>query len=206
VVNSSFENPVLGDGGLVSNIGGYTTTVAPGWGLQGPGGIYNPPQTYGGTGQDGANVGYLRSGSLFGQWITGPMVVGTTYTLSALVAGQISNTQNLQYQFSFVEGLSTDLSTYHTLATSTPGSVTEGVFNPESFSYTVTAAAYPSSVLGIQIFALGTAGNVFFDKVGLDATTVSAVPEPEIYAMMGIGLGFLGWIGRRKKLKTAADA
>ena len=63
-----------------------------------------------------------------------------------------------------------------------------------------------SRILGIQIFALGTAGNVFFDKVGLDATTVSAVPEPEIYAMMGIGLGFLGWIGRRKKLKTAADA
>jgi len=35
---------------------------------------------------------------------------------------------------------------------------------------------------------------------------VSAVPEPEIYAMMGLGLGLIGWIGRRKKLKEAAAA
>lgn len=33
---------------------------------------------------------------------------------------------------------------------------------------------------------------------------VVAVPEPEIYAMMGIGLGLLGWVGRRKKLQAAA--
>ena len=31
-----------------------------------------------------------------------------------------------------------------------------------------------------------------------------AVPEPEIYAMMGIGLGLLVWAVRRKKLKEAA--
>ena len=35
---------------------------------------------------------------------------------------------------------------------------------------------------------------------------VSPVPEPEIYAMMGIGLGLLGWVRRRKKLKEAAAA
>jgi len=33
---------------------------------------------------------------------------------------------------------------------------------------------------------------------------VAPVPEPEIYAMMGIGLGVLGWLGRRKKLKNSA--
>jgi len=31
-----------------------------------------------------------------------------------------------------------------------------------------------------------------------------AIPEPEIYAMMGIGLGLLGWAARRRKLKDAA--
>jgi len=36
--------------------------------------------------------------------------------------------------------------------------------------------------------------------------TVAAVPEPEIYAMMGIGLGLIGWIGRRKKLANSAPA
>ena len=30
-----------------------------------------------------------------------------------------------------------------------------------------------------------------------------AIPEPEIYAMMGIGLGLLGWAARRRKLKEA---
>lgn len=33
---------------------------------------------------------------------------------------------------------------------------------------------------------------------------VSPVPEPEIYAMMAIGLGLLGWGVRRKKLTEAA--
>jgi hypothetical protein len=38
------------------------------------------------------------------------------------------------------------------------------------------------------------------------AVFTAPVPEPEIYAMMGIGLGLLGWVGRRKKLKEAAAA
>jgi hypothetical protein len=35
---------------------------------------------------------------------------------------------------------------------------------------------------------------------------VAPVPEPEIYAMMGIGLGLLGWVGRRKKVMERAAA
>jgi len=34
--------------------------------------------------------------------------------------------------------------------------------------------------------------------------TVTPVPEPEIYAMMGLGLGLMGWAGRRKRLREAA--
>jgi hypothetical protein len=33
-----------------------------------------------------------------------------------------------------------------------------------------------------------------------------AVPEPEIYVMLGVGLGLLGWAVRRKKLKEEAAA
>ena len=33
--------------------------------------------------------------------------------------------------------------------------------------------------------------------------SVTPIPEPEIYAMMGIGLGLLGWVGRRRKLQAA---
>ena len=29
------------------------------------------------------------------------------------------------------------------------------------------------------------------------------VPEPEIYAMMGLGLGLMGWVGRRRRQQAA---
>lgn len=37
-----------------------------------------------------------------------------------------------------------------------------------------------------------------------EASAVTPVPEPEIYAMMGLGLGLLGWVGRRKRALSAA--
>jgi hypothetical protein len=36
--------------------------------------------------------------------------------------------------------------------------------------------------------------------------TIPAIPEPEIYAMMAIGMGVVGWAARRKKLKATAAA
>ncbi len=41
------------------------------------------------------------------------------------------------------------------------------------------------------------------DNVRMDVIPIAAIPEPEIYAMMGVGLGLLGWVGRRKKLQAA---
>jgi hypothetical protein len=35
---------------------------------------------------------------------------------------------------------------------------------------------------------------------------VAAIPEPEIYAMLGVGLGLIGWVGRKKRLKERAAA
>jgi len=31
----------------------------------------------------------------------------------------------------------------------------------------------------------------------------AAVPEPEIYVMLGFGLGMMGWVGRRRKQQAA---
>jgi len=36
--------------------------------------------------------------------------------------------------------------------------------------------------------------------------TIPAIPEPEIYAMMAIGMGVVGWAVRRKKLKAITVA
>jgi hypothetical protein len=35
---------------------------------------------------------------------------------------------------------------------------------------------------------------------------VAAIPEPEAYVMLTVGLGLIGWAGRRKKLKECAAA
>lgn len=40
------------------------------------------------------------------------------------------------------------------------------------------------------------------DAVGA-ISTVAAIPEPEIYAMMGVGLGLMGWAARRRKQQAA---
>jgi PEP-CTERM motif len=56
------------------------------------------------------------------------------------------------------------------------------------------------------------ANTIFVNFTGLStpapfSTTINVefaapVPEPEIYAMLGMGLGLLGWVGRRKKLHS----
>ena len=43
-------------------------------------------------------------------------------------------------------------------------------------------------------------------KQGSLLSAVVPVPEPEIYAMMGVGLALLGWMGRRNKLAQTARA
>ena len=40
--------------------------------------------------------------------------------------------------------------------------------------------------------------------LNLAATQVTPVPEPEIYAMMAVGMGIMGWAARRKKRRQAA--
>ncbi len=41
-------------------------------------------------------------------------------------------------------------------------------------------------------------------SINLERMITTPVPEPEIYAMLGLGLGLMGWVGRRRKLQTAA--
>jgi hypothetical protein len=49
----------------------------------------------------------------------------------------------------------------------------------------------------------GTASSANVYVISFDAPTVTPIPEPEIYAMMGLGLGLLGWVGRRRKQQAA---
>ncbi len=51
---------------------------------------------------------------------------------------------------------------------------------------------------------MGEAVNAFTGEQ--DGFMLYPIPEPEIYAMLGVGLGLLGWVARRKKLKELAAA
>jgi hypothetical protein len=64
-------------------------------------------------------------------------------------------------------------------------------------------------IYSVQVVGTGGLDQLRFAATGtsdsyggsLDAVTLTtAVPEPEVYAMMGLGLGLLGWVGRRRKL------
>jgi len=54
-----------------------------------------------------------------------------------------------------------------------------------------------------QVFAATNADFVGAIQNKLVREITNPIPEPEIYAMMGVGLGLLGWIGRRRKLQAA---
>lgn len=63
---------------------------------------------------------------------------------------------------------------------------------PTSYEYLPTIIDY---LTGQPVIHYVTSGNI-----------VNAIPEPEIYAMLSVGLGLIGWLGRRKKLKERAAA
>ena len=72
-----------------------------------------------------------------------------------------------------------------------------GLFNDRSnlheyFCCGPSTLSFDTSLSGGAVWAVWT------------ASSVTVVPEPEIYAMMAVGLGLLGWAGRRKKLKDSA--
>jgi len=49
-------------------------------------------------------------------------------------------------------------------------------------------------------------GGAYSGGFGMLATAVSPTPEPEIYAMMGVGLAVMGWVGRRRRKQQALAA
>ena len=73
-----------------------------------------------------------------------------------------------------------------------------GLFNPSNNDY---------SAIGFYNFEEGNANFLKFKILSLavaaDTGSVSPAPEPEIYAMMAVGLGLMGWTARRKKARVA---
>lgn len=106
------------------------------------------------------------------------LIGGTTYTLSFDLAGsQRGSTETVNFNFGSTAG-SYSLGSADAFSTRTL-SFTPGSDGSYSFSYL----------------------NASEDNVGvlLDNVSVSAVPEPETYAMLLAGLGLMGAMSRRRK-------
>ena len=50
---------------------------------------------------------------------------------------------------------------------------------------------------------LGDTGDYDYNDFVVEVRFANAIPEPEIYAMLGVGLGLMGWKARRKKTQAA---
>jgi hypothetical protein len=68
----------------------------------------------------------------------------------------------------------------------------------KTMTFTATAASQVLSFL-----AIGTPSGVPPFSLLDGVSMVAAVPEPETYAMLGLGLGLMGVIARRRKAKAA---
>jgi hypothetical protein len=87
------------------------------------------------------------------------------------------------------------------LSNTAVGGVYSWVFDLTMDNSTLFTGLNEASVKGRFV---DTSGNKVGDLVSENVTLTSPVPEPEIYAMLSIGLGLMGWVGRRRKLREAA--
>jgi len=80
----------------------------------------------------------------------------------------------------------------------------------DGFAYAVGTGTsdtfrYASIIWGGPGSLINDGDNEINGVMGLQAdfTPTNPIPEPEIYAMMGVGLGLIGWLGRRRKFRAA---
>jgi hypothetical protein len=109
-------------------------------------------------------------------------------SLSLDVAGYV-NTNLLAYDIS-------DNLIFNSAVLLTGGATSDpGIYS----NYTITSSN------GISRFVFDSAiarGNTSIDNVIAVTSVAAPVPEPEIYAMLGAGLGLMGWVARRRKQRT----
>ncbi|MDP4300801.1 PEP-CTERM sorting domain-containing protein [Leptothrix discophora] len=127
-------------------------------------------------------------------------VYGIDRTLRTGVAG---NDQLLRFGFqTFTQGTGWSWAQEDTLWSNSPTGLLSGTGGQAIFGFNPNGARVRVAFEGMGgIEAKGF--NPWVDNVSVVSNTVTAVPEPETYAMMLAGLGAIGFMSRRRKARTA---
>ena len=80
--------------------------------------------------------------------------------------------------------------------------LTSGAFtDPGTYAnYTITSS---NGISRFVFDSIDSSGNTSIDNIIAVSSVAAPVPEPEIYAMLGAGLGLMGWVARRRKQRAA---
>lgn len=208
---------LIANGGFESAPAIFTVGSQPGPGGQGAG-YWLTPGTGAATLSTDAHTGaysasvtcpQLCGSTLFGNSADNggltldPTNWGTTPTFSFWAKGQTGTTGNLTWALRFLDGTGNILA-------GTVGQNLNSV-NPNTWTQFTTALQIPTNTVGVffeTTFAIGpvgqqgptlfTGGGFVIDDISLQST-VTAVPEPESYAMMLAGLVGVGGLVRRRR-------
>ena len=179
--NSSFEDDVLLDGEFIASASSWVTT--------GNAGTFNPNASQGIV-TEGNNVGYAAGGSLT-QVLSEVLTSNTHYELSVDVIERLDSNIT-DYTIQLLSGTTVIAQDINLLAP------TNGSFLTSIISYSALAG---DILLGSQLsIALSSTDHqVNFDSLTLNASSISAVPEPTSLALLGLGLAGFSF-SRKKKL------
>jgi hypothetical protein len=137
-----------------------------------------------------ANFNNAAAGGTIADWLISPIFqTANAGTVSFYARADVSSDFADHLKFGFSNGSTT-------LADFTLGSAQtiSGGWTKYSFDYLAQGAG---SSARFAIVYSGLAD--LSDYVGIDTFSVVAVPEPETWALFGLGLGALGFVGRRRQ-------